>query len=395
MIRNFHRTRRAAVRGDARQPDAGFSLIELLVVIVVLGVLATIAVLNLTGVSGKANRAACQSDVATINNAANLYFAEKGQGAATLNDLVTNSYLKPSTAIQGNTWVQSSYRVQFVPATPASSGPGNGVGVGSTGCTSSAPSADLTGPLTIGAATSLTTAFNTGKALLQSANPSLAITYTFGASGTVLTTISNAPAGTYDVFASADIFTMNQAVAAGRVTGPVTFVKNKLIIAVAAGNPLNIKTINDLYRPGVRVAFGGCGVPAGRYARQMLLNNGITASQPCGAPVPADDTPIAPVPAVPTVGNVTAVGYGSNVANTLALVTGGSADAALVYVTDIGTSSAVVGVQIPDAQNVTPVYPIAIVTGSTHQAAAQAFIDQAVSGDLQTTLRAYGFLPPT
>jgi molybdate transport system substrate-binding protein len=85
----------------------------------------------------------------------------------------------------------------------------------------------------------------------------------------------------------------------------------------------------------------------------------------------------------------------TDVKSALAKVTSGEADATVVYVTDVtAAGSSVVGVPIPDAQNVIATYPIAVVKASTHQAAAQAFVNSAVSGDVQQSLEAAGFLAP-
>jgi molybdate transport system substrate-binding protein len=76
-------------------------------------------------------------------------------------------------------------------------------------------------------------------------------------------------------------------------------------------------------------------------------------------------------------------------------VESGNADAALVFVTDVISSGGkVTGVPIPDAQNKVGTYEIAVVTASTHAAAAEAFVTSAVSGDIRAELGTAGFLPP-
>jgi ABC-type Fe3+ transport system substrate-binding protein len=51
-------------------------------------------------------------------------------------------------------------------------------------------------------------------------------------------------------------------------------------------------------------------------------------------------------------------------------------------------------VPIPDGQNVTATYPVAVVKASRHPAAARAFVGEIVSGAGQRALRARGFLGP-
>jgi prepilin-type N-terminal cleavage/methylation domain-containing protein len=56
--------------------EGGFTLVELLVVIVILGVLAGIVVFAVGGISGNSTKAACNSDVATVQTASDAYFAQ-------------------------------------------------------------------------------------------------------------------------------------------------------------------------------------------------------------------------------------------------------------------------------------------------------------------------------
>jgi iron(III) transport system substrate-binding protein len=51
-------------------------------------------------------------------------------------------------------------------------------------------------------------------------------------------------------------------------------------------------------------------------------------------------------------------------------------------------------VAIPDSLQPTITYPVAVVKATKNRAAAQAFVDSAVSGDVQKALEAAGFLPP-
>ena len=63
--------------------------------------------------------------------------------------------------------------------------------------------------------------------------------------------------------------------------------------------------------------------------------------------------------------------------STLATVTSGNADAAVVYVSDVvSAGSTVTGVPIPSSQNIIAVYPIAILKSSKNQAADQAFVKE-------------------
>jgi molybdate transport system substrate-binding protein len=253
----------------------------------------------------------------------------------------------------------SSSSKSSAPATTAAAAPTTAAPVTTT-------TAALTGSLKVFAAASLTSAFNNAKTTLTAADTGLSITYNFAGSNTLVTQIQQgAPA---DVFASADQKNMTKLVTAGLVDTPVVFAKNKLEIAVAPGNPKQITGLADLAKPGVSVVLEAVGVPAGDYTRQVETQLGITI------------TPKSLEPDVKT---------------SITQVTSGEVDATVVYVTDVfAAGSKVAGVTIPDSEQPSIVYPIAVVKASSNQAAAAAFVQSAVSGDVQKALVAQGFIAP-
>ncbi len=113
----------------AREREGGFTLIELLIVIVILGILAAVVVFAVGGVTNKGNQAACQSDVKTMEVAAEAFYAQNGTGAAALSaatpttppDLVPG-FMHPSSSISGNTQTGTGYTVTFVPGGATSAG---------------------------------------------------------------------------------------------------------------------------------------------------------------------------------------------------------------------------------------------------------------------------------
>jgi molybdate transport system substrate-binding protein len=234
--------------------------------------------------------------------------------------------------------------------------------------TSGAAASKLSGPLNVFAAASLTEALNDEKATLKTQDPNLSLDYNFAGSQALVTQIEQgAPA---DVFASADMKNMNKLVKAGLVETPQTFAHNKLEIAVAPGNPKHITSLADLEKPDVTLVLEDPSVPAGNYARQAFAKAGLPAPKPASNEL--------------------------DVKSTLAKLTSGDADAVIVYVTDVKSAGdKVQGVPIPDDQNVTATYPIAVLKGSKNQAAAEAFVNEIVSGTGQQALQARGFLPPS
>jgi molybdate transport system substrate-binding protein len=231
-------------------------------------------------------------------------------------------------------------------------------------CGSSAKhAATSSSPVNVFAAASLTEAFNDFK----TQNPQTPVTYNFAGSQALVTQIENgAPA---DVFASADQKNMTKLVSSGLVETPQTFARNKLEIAVAPGNPKRITGLADLEKNGVVLVLEDPSVPAGNYARQAFRKAGLPPPKPASNEL--------------------------DVKSTLAKLTAGEADAVIVYVTDVKSAGAkVTGVEIPASQNVVATYPIAVVKASKHHDAAQAFVNDMVSGSGQQALQARGFLPP-
>jgi molybdate transport system substrate-binding protein len=224
----------------------------------------------------------------------------------------------------------------------------------------------LSGSITVLAASSLTSAFNSAEQGLEVDHPGFTAKYSFAGSQSLVTQIINgAPA---DVIATANTTTMAQLVAKGLVNTPEKFCQNKLEIIVPPGNPKNIKTLADLVNPTVSVVIGDPSVPVGQYAQDVLTKAGLKLTPKS---LQLDD------------------------AEVVQQVEAGNADAALVFVTDvISAGGKVTGVPIPDPQNKLGTYEIAVVKASTQMAAAQAFVTSAVSGDVQAELRAAGFLPP-
>ena len=126
----------------------------------------------------------------------------------------------------------------------------------------------FSGSITVLAASSLTSTFNTVEAALETDHPGFKATYSFAGSQTLVTNIINgAPA---DVIATANASTMAQLTAKGLVDTPQAFCQNKLEIITAPGNPKNITSLADLVKPGVSVVIGDPSVPVGEYAADVL-----------------------------------------------------------------------------------------------------------------------------
>jgi molybdate transport system substrate-binding protein len=226
----------------------------------------------------------------------------------------------------------------------------------------------LSGSITVAEAASLTDAFADIAAKFEKQHKGTTITLNPAASSALVTQIqSGAPA---DVFASADLTNMDKLVTSGKVTAsPRTFARNQMQIAVKPGNPKHVKSVADLPDVGI-VSLCGAQVPCGIYAANILQRAGVSIPE-------------------------SRITRGADVKTTLAAVSQGDAQAAMVYATDVKAAGrTVTGVEIPEAQNTIAVYPIAPIAGTSNARLANAFIAYVLSRAGQKILAEYGFLPP-
>jgi general secretion pathway protein G len=78
---------------NRRSGQAGFSLIELLVVVTIIGILASIAVVNVKNAQRKASEAALKDNLRSMRTAIDNFYADKQRFPSDLSELVPN-YLK-------------------------------------------------------------------------------------------------------------------------------------------------------------------------------------------------------------------------------------------------------------------------------------------------------------
>jgi len=236
---------------------------------------------------------------------------------------------------------------------------------GPTTSPTTSPATDpVSGSITVLAATSLTAAFTDIGAAFHVLHPDASVTFSFGSSSSLATSIVNgAPA---DVFASADEKNMSKVTeVSAAATTPAVFTTNSLAIIVQPGNPKSITSVGDLARPDVAVATCSDEVPIRRYTDQMLAAAGVAANF---------------------------VTFEANVGGIVTKVTSGAVDAGVVYRTDATAAGAdAVAVPIPTNVNVTAQYPIAPLAAAANPSTAQAFVDFVQSAEAQKILASYGF----
>jgi len=77
-----------------RNNQAGFTLVELMIVMAIIGVLLTVAIPSYMGAVRQAREAVLKEDLHTMRSAIDSYTADKQKAPQSLDDLVTEGYLK-------------------------------------------------------------------------------------------------------------------------------------------------------------------------------------------------------------------------------------------------------------------------------------------------------------
>lgn len=240
-------------------------------------------------------------------------------------------------------------------ATPAAGG-----GASAQGSTGSSPA--LSGTVTVLAAASLTNSFDAIKKQFEAAHPSVTVEVSYGSTATLVQQVNNgAPA---NVLASAGQSAV-EPLQKGLVKGSSVFATNVLEIAVPPANPAGVTSINDLAKKTVKVVLCADTVPCGKAAAATFLKARV----------------------VPNV-----VSKEIDVKATLAKVTLGEADAAVVYHSDVvAAKDAVKGVEIPSQYNTTLRYPIVTLSDD---AATTAFVAFVLSSKGLMTVQSFGLGAP-
>lgn len=234
------------------------------------------------------------------------------------------------------------------------------------GCSGGSETDDSGGQVLVSAAASLTDAFTRIEAAFEKQHVGVDVVLNVAGSASLRTQIlEGAPA---DVFAPAGASDMDRIVEAGDVAGePQIFARNRLEIAVPAGNPASVTGLADFADESLLIGLCAKGVPCGDFGRQALAKAGVVASIDTNEP---------------------------NVRALLTKLAVGELDAGIVYVTDVMSTDDVEGIDIPAEYNIVADYPIAVLSGAPNPDGARAFVAFVVSGEGREILAEYGFSSP-
>jgi molybdate transport system substrate-binding protein len=222
--------------------------------------------------------------------------------------------------------------------------------------------------ITVSAAASLSKAYTELGKQFEKANPSIKVRFNFSSTSSLVSQIqSGAPT---DVFAAADVTSLNKLQASGNVgKTPKVFARNSIQLIVKPSNPLGISSVADLANASV-ISLCAKTVPCGVYAATVLSRYGVVIAE-------------------------SKITRGVDATATLNAVSTGDADAAIVYATDaLSAKKSISIITIPASKNVNASYGIAVVRGRKNSKQAETFVRFVLSPAGQKVLKTFGFLAP-
>jgi molybdate transport system substrate-binding protein len=222
------------------------------------------------------------------------------------------------------------------------------------------------GTLTVDAASSLTGAFTDLARVFAKQHPGWRVVTNFAGTDQLAAQVEQGQQA--DVFAGASPKYPEQ-LQQQHLLGPTRgFATNTLVVVVPASNPAGIASVHDLVSKRPTLVVGDPTVPIGAYTEQVLGNLGIDERR------------------------LNIVSKEVDVKSVRAKVTTGAADAGFVYVTDaLAAGSQVRHIKLPAKAQATAIYPIGVLSDSSHKQAANWWIDLVTGPTGQAELRKLGF----
>lgn len=199
--------------------------------------------------------------------------------------------------------------------------------------------------------------------------PYITVKGTYDSSGKLQTQIEEGLEA--DVFMSAATKQMDALAEEGMVDKDSVspLLKNKIVLITAADSELDLKEFTDITKADTIAIGDPASVPVGQYSEESLTSLGIW-----------DEV-------------LAKASLGTNVTEVLNWVAEGSAGAGIVYSTDAATTDKVkVVAEAPEDSLAEPaVYPVGIVTASTHKEEAGLFLEFLKSSEAAAVFEKYGF----
>lgn len=212
----------------------------------------------------------------------------------------------------------------------------------------------------------------------EDANPGTTVTFNLQGTQSLKKQIELGATG--DVFISAKTAYTNDLMAGGYLVNDTVkkLTSNYIVVILPAGNPGNITSLDDLARPGMKIAMGTAEVPVGINTRTVVDNLANSTLVSSGWKEGVFD-------------NV--VTYETTEPGVVTKVSLGEVDAGFVYESSYkaATAGSLELVPIPEEYNALQIYTVGVLSDSTNKETAQKFIDFLLSSEGQEILKNYGF----
>jgi molybdate transport system substrate-binding protein len=176
-----------------------------------------------------------------------------------------------------------------------------------------------------------------------------------------------------DVFAAANATLPRALASEERLSTPVEFATNELVLAVPAEGA-RVRALDDLTGSGVAIAIGSEGVPIGSYTRELLARIGERRSEAILANVRSSE---------------------SDVKGIVAKLTQGAVDAGFTYASDVeATGGRLRAIELPARLQPSVTYAAGVVQGARRPRLARRYVRDLVGGPCGEALRMAGFGAP-
>lgn len=211
--------------------------------------------------------------------------------------------------------------------------------------------------------------------LFEKENPEIAVEGTYASSGDLQQQIeSGLDADVFFSAATSNMDTLTEEKLIDKDT-VVDLLKNDVVLITPKDSKFGIKSFKDITKADTIAIGDPESVPAGKYAKEILTNLGVYDEVEKKASL------------------------GASVTEVLSWVAEGSADAGIVYATDAQTENTngddkevEVAATAEDSMMQTPVvYPVGVVSASTHKDEAKAFEDFLQTDEAKAILEKAGF----
>jgi molybdate transport system substrate-binding protein len=174
-----------------------------------------------------------------------------------------------------------------------------------------------------------------------------------------------------DVYAAANTTLPEELHGEDLLSEPVEFAANEFVLAVPAGS--EIRSVEDVARPGTKVVVGSESVPIGSYTRESLAK-------------------LPPEQEEAILDNV--VSKEPDVKGIVGKLTQGAGDAGFVYVTDVNaTGGDLKAIDLPEELEGRVTYGAGLPTAAREPELAQEFLDGLTLGPCASALEEAGFGP--